>query len=523
MPKKNWFAFFGSFVRKFMDWLFMRDENDNNNNDGGNNGGSDGDLPDKHVYITSDEAQQIIKAAIGSKMKSGAHMHFPDLKYYCPSLEYTKKVMKDSLTETMTWTEEIFDCFLPDTPLIIKKNGVVSIVDIKQLKNDYQNTLVLDNDGWTKINWIEEKESSKPVSVVNGPGGILEVTNDHKVWSNGEFVPVSEIKDTSGLISACASPLFESHKFDNELAYAFGLFMAEGHCKQHHTNTTENGWSWHIDMENIDCLVRAKAALEKYTGIEMMIVLYPSQTAGSIRGGVVSKSNIYRLKSSGKYGDNVKLCNIFRSDFYTSNGYKKVPDSILNSDSDSAKAFINGFLDGDGSLLDENDQIAYATQKSRVAVFGLKILSQKCGVGTSIGYYSRSDRNIDASGGYTNTYFNFSTDTINSKNRIFEEDRGTITVYDINTESGKLFAGGFLVKNCDDFAIVLKADFAKDAYRNLVRRSPHCFGVVWGMLPGPHAINWVITDDKQFWFVEPQNDKIYKPSDLEKDVWMILA
>lgn len=186
MPaKQSIFATFGGYIRVFIDWLLMRGKEDNDENDGGNDDEGDTDLPDKRVYIDSTEAAQIVKAALGARMKVGAHLHLPDLKYYCPSLEYTKKVMKESLTETMVWTEEIFDC--------------------------------------------------------------------------------------------------------------------------------------------------------------------------------------------------------------------------------------------------------------------------------------------------------------------------------------------------DDFAIVLKADFAKDAYRNLARRSPHCFGIVWGSLPGPHAINWVITDDKQFWFVEPQNDTIYKPSNKETDVWMLLA
>lgn len=77
--------------------------------------------------------------------------------------------------------------------------------------------------------------------------------------------------------------------------------------------------------------------------------------------------------------------------------------------------------------------------------------------------------------------------------------------------------------DCDDFAKVLAADFARDAYKDGTRRSAYCMGVVWGQLPGPHAINWVITDDKRLHFIEPQNDQVFKPRKTDKGIWLIMA
>ena len=72
--------------------------------------------------------------------------------------------------------------------------------------------------------------------------------------------------------------------------------------------------------------------------------------------------------------------------------------------------------------------------------------------------------------------------------------------------------------DCDDFALILKARFAFDAYRkNVYHNFPHCFGIVWGMLPCPipHSLNWMITadenGDKKFHFVEPQKQQIVPP------------
>jgi len=77
--------------------------------------------------------------------------------------------------------------------------------------------------------------------------------------------------------------------------------------------------------------------------------------------------------------------------------------------------------------------------------------------------------------------------------------------------------------DCDDYAICLKAAFAEDAYRNKVRRAPHAFGIVWGYLPGPHALNFVINDDGVVRFVEAQNDKIFLPRKDDKNIWLVLS
>lgn len=66
--------------------------------------------------------------------------------------------------------------------------------------------------------------------------------------------------------------------------------------------------------------------------------------------------------------------------------------------------------------------------------------------------------------------------------------------------------------DCDDFALLLKARFAYAAYRDPAnyQNCPYCLGIVWGMLPFPfpHSMNWMVTDDHTFYFVEPQREQI---------------
>jgi hydroxymethylpyrimidine/phosphomethylpyrimidine kinase len=77
------------------------------------------------------------------------------------------------------------------------------------------------------------------------------------------------------------------------------------------------------------------------------------------------------------------------------------------------------------------------------------------------------------------------------------------------------------VFDCDDSAVLLKAAFIKDAYKR--KRRAYAFGIVWGMFPHPHAVNWVITRDKEFFFIEPQTDEIYKPRKEDLSVFMIMG
>jgi hypothetical protein len=75
--------------------------------------------------------------------------------------------------------------------------------------------------------------------------------------------------------------------------------------------------------------------------------------------------------------------------------------------------------------------------------------------------------------------------------------------------------------DCDDFSVLVKAAFIRDGYEKLNRT--HAVGIVWGMFPTPHAINWVVTKDKQFWFIEPQKDSIFKPGKKDGSVFVIIG
>lgn len=55
--------------------------------------------------------------------------------------------------------------------------------------------------------------------------------------------------------------------------------------------------------------------------------------------------------------------------------------------------------------------------------------------------------------------------------------------------------------DCDDFAYRLMGQFSVPRWSHLA------FGIVWTT---NHAMNCFVDEDKVFWFIEPQNDKLYR-------------
>lgn len=80
--------------------------------------------------------------------------------------------------------------------------------------------------------------------------------------------------------------------------------------------------------------------------------------------------------------------------------------------------------------------------------------------------------------------------------------------------------------DCDDFAYVLKAYASSVAYINNELRLGLCCGIVWGKfrwISEFHACNWVITADRVFRLIEPQDDNMYPESECMGSVTFVAA
>ena len=60
--------------------------------------------------------------------------------------------------------------------------------------------------------------------------------------------------------------------------------------------------------------------------------------------------------------------------------------------------------------------------------------------------------------------------------------------------------------DCDDFSFLSNSTFIELTYKDDVRRAPFSYGIVFGLITTPHAINVFVDDKEDVYFIEPQSD-----------------
>jgi len=446
-----------------------------------------------------------------------------DGKYYTVSEKRWREIIKSDFIERKKYLAERYDCLLPDTPVIVLKNGCPEIVEIQDLS---ASSRILDYDPennklrWTRVNWVASKYSSKDIITIKRPEGFLQCTEDHKFYRAKKWYRIGELIKHFKKANLTTAPVWEVFKsnnelIDRELAWAYGLFMAEGSAGIGRTSTTEHSYQWKIDCGNRDALERGKVALEDAFGVPMRIVLYDSNKVGRIVGGITRKTDIYTLKARG-YGNSKKLALIFKELFYTSSNQKKVPSEVLLSNVKIAKAFLEGYITGDGtrtSRMRKGGREGYlAAIKSRAGLLGLQILCKNLGWANSISYDKRRDcplisiypDGIEKVHKFTN---HLRARGVWARQPFIRENRGVIGVYDINTETHTFVASTYLVHNCDDYSRSFVA-------RVIENYGLNACGIVWGwMTEGAyHAWNFIYTSEGRLLWYEAQNDSLFVPT-----------
>lgn len=67
------------------------------------------------------------------------------------------------------------------------------------------------------------------------------------------------------------------------------------------------------------------------------------------------------------------------------------------------------------------------------------------------------------------------------------------------------------VLDCENFAMEMLVQINDFGYGNWKLNYGYAFGIVYGDIPTPHAINWFITPEKKLLFIEPQSGEIFEP------------
>jgi DNA polymerase elongation subunit (family B) len=224
-----------------------------------------------------------------------------------------------------------------------------------------------------------------------------------------------------------------SRNLNEDLAYVWGMFFAEGSCGSYECKSgTKNSWA--INNQDLSVLEKCKSILENCEPLFGWKIL-----------DTMASSSVYKLVPQGHIQYIVKKWRIM---FYDKEGYKKVPYFILNSNDSMKNQFFSGYYEGDGDKHTFNRIKQFKFDiKGKIGAHGLYTLLYSLGYNVAINTKNKKD-NI-----YTlHTCNNFRKSQTEVKKIIeLPETKDDEYVYDIETESGR-FLGGIgkiILKNTD--------------------------------------------------------------------------
>ena len=266
---------------------------------------------------------------------------------YClPVAEATTAVGRYTILETIEKCKAggidvlYGDSVLPDTPIIIRrKNEAIDIVPIESLMpktvtglryDKFGDVDVLTENGFTKIKYIYRHKIKKRGYRILTRKGFVECTNDHSLVIDGKEVKPSDLK-IGDKISLVPFKAESSVNVNPDLGWLFGFFIAEGTCGVYVYEKNKKH-SWRIVNQDKKLLQKAQKIIQEHLALDT--------TMTDIR----KSSSTYALVPKGNH----KLfVDYFRSFCYRGEE-KCIPQTILNANVATKKAFINGILDGDG-------------------------------------------------------------------------------------------------------------------------------------------------------------------------------
>ena len=349
------------------------------------------------------------------------------------------------------------DCVTGDTPIWIKKSGVLELVEIRELLpvgeyTQFLGTDILTPSGFQPLISIRKKGTSKPVIRLIGTSDIG-LTVDHKVVSNinshngDRYTKAEDIRNIAQVVK-CYPELGSNGKGNYDLGWGYGLFFADGSCSLRKNRKKFYSSGWCINNINTDYLERAKAIFEnEFPFLSFDIRIQPSNTVSTNYGPRTKPlaTLCTKLRKDEHNGTRTRFDVAQRTSFYNSFGVKKVPNFVLHGNSELVRGFWDGVEAGDGSLYDLS-----VTSATKLSTMGLSMVLSKLGKQLLL--------NPDRGRRFTGVYIHPRTGPSREHDKFYDIIKqcpsSESVVYDICTQSGEFVVGDIAIKNCDDHAIL---------------------------------------------------------------------
>ena len=274
-----------------------------------------------------------------------------------------------------------------DTPVIFKNRHGICILPIKNLmkteepprkdiclqKNNLKNYHIWTDNGWSQIKYIKRHPCTKKMYRIVTSQGYIECTDDHSLIINNEIIQPKNLKVGDSLELIGYPKLSNSLKYNNDLAWLLGFFLADG--SYYLNKKSENNIRPVVSFSNtkIELLNKCQKILQTI-GVNSKITQLKICYNGSY-----NKKSIFRLQI---YGQNHDIAVNLFSKFY----YKKtklIPSFVYDFTKNNRVNFLNGFIEGDGHKCKERINTSKISkgefkisQKSESIVQGILFLAQ---------------------------------------------------------------------------------------------------------------------------------------------------
>ena len=374
------------------------------------------------TYINS--LYGIVRSAIFEKV------HTPNAGWDCCWLgqqihKYTEKRLKDFGFETIYG-----DSVSRDTPVLIRINNQTQFVPIEDLfiapltntnkRCVVKNVKIWTDNGWSLINYVYRHKTNKIMYRIATRKGFIEVSQDHSLMINNNKVSPKDLKigDCLELINY---KLNNKYDIDKDLCWLLGFWLAEGSTGYYKYKSGVK-YCWALHQKEIQPLKKAQEILLKY-GLNTKIL------------NTLKSSNCNRLVPDSK---NIKVFyELFKEWCLTKLNDKKIPSFILNSNLQSKKMFLEGYLDGDGSVDKKDGSVSFCS-------IDKSLFTGLCHIVSALGHdYSLKIRKDKLNVMSARIIRNSNDKRIHNPNQILkiEKYKSSEHIYDIETENHH-FCGG---------------------------------------------------------------------------------
>jgi len=331
------------------------------------------------------------------------------------------------------------ECLDELTPIIIKKNNIISIVSPRQLiplirkgkvSQTYtvKNTEIWDGFKWTNLKVITatKRKRDNPdhqMLAIQTRSGIIKTTSHHRFLDKDKkIVKAADVQINQEMLHSLSIPNTETVTFCSlEMAELFGFLVGDGYI-------SPDGHS--IRFTNNDLNLRNRVR-------ELWRSLFLASTRECLSSsGFKPENKVHYIEATGvNHGLGLWL----RNQLYTINKLKKVPEIILNSSNKEViSSFLKGYYASDG--LKKGNGLSIKTNSPFLAQ-GLYVLYKRLDQDPTTYMQVQNER----------SYYVLNIKQKSNKGRHLiknpitirktEEINGSEWVYDLETESGYIQAG----------------------------------------------------------------------------------